>query len=141
MLINKYLPADYCDSFSKEVITSKTITPEMFLNMLFSKFTWWIGALLWVRNKIVSIFGLETGRRMTDMVIEQNETEIIIGMVDKHLTFYVSLLCSPMFDNSQNFKITTVVNYNNRWGKIYFIIIKPFHKIIIRSMLRSIGRK
>jgi hypothetical protein len=34
--------------------------------------------------------------------------------------------------------LTTVVRYNNVGGKIYFAVIRPFHGIIVRTMLRKI---
>ena len=141
MLINKYYPVDYWDAFTKEIKVSQAITPEMFLNMTFSKLPWWIACLLWLRNKIVSLFGLKTDGRLIDMTREQDENEIVLGMDDKHLTFYVSLWCSPMLDKSQNLKITTVVKYNNRLGRIYFMIIRPFHKIIVKSMLHRVTKR
>ena len=140
MLIHKYYPVDYCDAFTKEVKISQAITPEMFLNMTFSTLPGWIAWLLWLRNKVVALFGLKIDGRLIDMAREQDEHEIVLGMDDKHLTFYVSLWCSPVLDNSQNLKFTTLVKYNNRWGRIYFMIIRPFHTLIVKSMLGKVGK-
>ena len=52
-LINNYLPADYLDSFSKEVVVNKNITPDTFFDMVFNRFPAWIDWLLKLRNKIV----------------------------------------------------------------------------------------
>lgn len=41
-LINNYLPADYLDSFSKEVVVNKNITPDTFFDMVFNRFPAWI---------------------------------------------------------------------------------------------------
>jgi hypothetical protein len=35
-----------------------------------------------------------------------------------------------------NFYSATIVHYNNIWGRLYFLPVKPFHKLIIRTMLR-----
>ncbi len=45
-LINNYLPADYLDSFSKEVVVNKNITPDTFFDMVFNRFPAWIDWLL-----------------------------------------------------------------------------------------------
>ena len=41
----------------------------------------------------------------------------------------------------QTFTITTVVKFNNRLGRLYFFFIRPFHKVIIRSMLKRVAKR
>ncbi len=113
----------------------------------------WIDKLLNVRNKIVSKFGLKTSEdleykkeRLTNFnaeigeqvglfkVFQKTENELILGEDDKHLNFKVSLLLNKL---NQNLTIITTVNFNNWFGKIYFSIIKPFHKIIVKTMLKG----
>jgi hypothetical protein len=31
-----------------------------------------------------------------------------------------------------------VVHYNNGWGKAYFRLVKPFHKIIVCSLMKRL---
>ena len=69
-LIAGYLPADYCDSFSRNVVSEKAITSDEFFDMAF-----------------------------------------------------------------------TVVKFNNRLGRLYFFFIRPFHKVIIRSMLKRVAKR
>lgn len=137
-LIDNYLPADHSDSFSKEVMTQESITPDAFFNMAFNQFPVWINWLLKLRNKIVKPLGLDTASRFSDSVCERNVTEIIWGMPDKHLNFYVSMWCGEHQDGKQELQITTVVKYNNWFGRVYFFIIRPFHYIIIKSILKNI---
>lgn len=33
--------------------------------------------------------------------------------------------------------LTTNVRFNNRWGRAYFGIIRPFHMMVVRSMLKK----
>ena len=137
-LIEKYLPADYSDSFSKEVMTKESITPDAFFDMVFNQFPAWIDWLLKLRNAIVKPLGLDTQSRFSDSVSERSENEIIWGMPDKHLDFHVSMWCGEHRDGKQELRLTTVVKYNNWFGRLYFFVIRPFHGIIIRSLLNSI---
>ena len=140
-LIDNYLPADYSDSLSKEVVTQESITPDAFFNMAFNQFPAWIDWLLKLRNTIVKPLGLDTTSRFSDSVCEQSTNEIIWGMPDKHLDFHVSMWCGEHRDSKQELRITTVVKYNNWFGRVYFFIIRFFHRIIIRSLLNGIERK
>ena len=139
-LIDNYLPADYLDSFSKEVETKENITPDAFFNMAFNQFPAWIDWLLKLRNTIVKPLGLDTTNRFSDSICERNDKEIIWGMPDKHLTFNVSMWCGEHKDGKQELRITTVVKYNNWFGRVYFFVIRPFHGIIIKSIMNNIDK-
>ena len=69
-LINNYLPADYLDSFSKEVVVNKNITPDAFFDMAFNRFPAWIDWLLKLRNKIVKPLGLDTTSRFPILCVK-----------------------------------------------------------------------
>lgn len=140
-LIDNYLPADYSDSFSKKVVTQENITPDVFFDMAFNRFPVWIDWLLKLRNKLVKPLGLDTTSRFSDSVCERSVNEIIWGMPDKHLNFHVSMWCGEYKDGKQELRITTIVKYNNGLGRIYFLFIRPFHKIIIYSLLKQIKNK
>lgn len=57
-LIDNYLPADYLDSFSKEVETKENITPDDFFNMAFNQFPAWIDWLLKLKKHNCQAFGI-----------------------------------------------------------------------------------
>lgn len=139
-LIENYLPADYSDSFSKEVMTQESITPDAFFNMAFNRFPAWIDWLLKLRNTIVRPLGLDTKSRFSDSVCERSANEIIWGMLDKHLNFHVSMWCGEYKNEKQELRITTVVKYNNWFGRMYFFVIRLFHGIIIKSILNNIDK-
>lgn len=140
-LIDNYLPADYLDSFSKEVVTQESITTDAFFNMVFNQFPAWIDWLLKLRNTIVKPLGLDTQSRFSDSVCERNANEIIWGIPDKHLDFHVSMWCGEYRDGKQELRITTVVKYNNWLGRVYFFIVRFFHCMIIYSLLNNIEQK
>lgn len=140
-LINNYLPADYVDSFSKEVVVKESITPDVFFNMAFNQFPCWINWLLKLRNTLVKPLGLDTKRRFSDSICERNTNEIVWGMPDKHLNFHVSMWCGKFHNNKQELCVTTVVKFNNTFGRLYFFVIQFFHGIIIRSLLNNVKKK
>ena len=138
-LIKNYFPVDYIDSFSKVMVTGQALTPEDFRNLAFSRFPKWIGWLMNFRNAIVKPLGLDTATRFTDMVLDKNLHEEILGMLDKHLDFHVSMWCGEYHEGKQELRITTVVKYNNWLGRAYFFIIRPFHGIIVKSILKHVA--
>jgi hypothetical protein len=99
----------------------------------------WVKWLMNIRASIVWIFGLKTGRDMPRAqsanfsIIEQRENEIVSGENDKHLNFRVSVL----IDRENAFiYLATIVHFHNFWGKAYFLPVKPFHKLIVKSILK-----
>lgn len=136
-----YLPADYVDSFSRIIAYKKEITPGEFRNLAFNQLPKWIDWLMKLRNAIVKPLGLDTGSKFTDMVCASSSNEEIFGMPDKHLDFHVSMWCGEYRNGRQELRITTVVKYNNWLGRVYFFIIRPFHGIIILSLLKSLKHK
>jgi hypothetical protein len=106
--------------------------------------------LLKVRNSVVGAWGLKTGyadglniepyypidsRAVYFTVSERNDNEIIVAESDTHLSFRVSVFVERN-RSSATVYLSTIVKYNNKWGWLYFSIIKPFHRIIIKSCLK-----
>jgi hypothetical protein len=98
----------------------------------------WVAALLRLRHAIVGVFGLKTGGADTAFpVISQTESEVVTGLADKHLNFRAALTKDPA---AGTIFLTTVVHFNNIWGRLYFLPVKPFHKIIMRTLLYRYAR-
>ena len=143
---------DYCDTFQVQVITNDSIdavTTKVF------KMPEWADFLMRIRNLFVKIFGLKTGNknsiRKSDYypigskavyftVIDRNENEIIMGEKDKHLNFRTSVMIKR-HEQFSTINLTTVVKFNNVFGKMYFIPVKPFHKLIIKSLMKRLLKK
>lgn len=154
LLANKEF--EYSDTFVGHISNPKNekITVEEIGKSFFTSSPKWIGLLMGLRNRIVKMFGLKTGESITEQinnpstislekgkqlgifrVFDRNEQEIILGENDKHLDFRVSLMVDQTKDQSQ-LLITTIVSFHNWFGKLYFLPVKPFHKIIVKSMLK-----
>lgn len=98
----------------------------------------WVNFLFKLRNSLVKVFGLKVDKQNDNedtffTLITKSEDEIVMGEDDKHLNFRASI----MVDRLQNtISLITAVHFNNLWGRIYFLPVKPFHKIIMKSLLK-----
>ena len=55
---------------------------------------------------------------------------------DKHLTAYLAIVADDSKPKRQ-FHLATVVKYKHWTGPVYFNVIRPFHHIVVRSMMRA----
>lgn len=153
----------YVDSFQGYVsVKDQPVGIDKVGSLFFSGGPDWANSLFTIRNRVVKIFGLKVPEK-TDgnqelqgqrdyqpgervgifKLIDRSENELILGEEDKHLNFKVSLLLSEVEgdDSYKSVSITTAVKYNNFFGWLYFLPVKPFHQLIVRSSLKSILKK
>lgn len=149
IILNGFGKIDYRDTY-KIQITTHDFTIDKITTDIFtmpSKFD----HLMKLRNRIVKIFGLKTGD-MEDpaneplyvrgsklayfTVSDRNESEIVMAEDDKHLNFRTSVLVEKGTDASSVY-LSTIVQFNNFFGWLYFLPVKPFHRIMIQSILRK----
>jgi hypothetical protein len=128
---------DYCDTY-RIVKTTNETAEEIAAKMV--KMPKWVNWLMSIRDSVVGIFGLKTSKEILEgqttnfPVIEQHENEIVMGENDRHLDFRASVLV----DRENSFiYLTTIVHFNNFFGWLYFLPVKPFHKIIVKSSLKK----
>jgi hypothetical protein len=107
----------------------------------------WIAWLLALRNRLVAPFGLKTPAAAADStantvgifpVISETSTRLVAGLDDKHLDFRVVVDVEPC-DHGQRVTATTLVLTHNLLGRIYLAVILPFHRPIVRSMVRQVA--
>jgi hypothetical protein len=148
--LNGFEHIDYFDSFVVEISSHPDFTVDEAVTSVFS-LPEWVTSLLKLRNIIVKPFGLETDGKTSKpdayysigskaiyfTVINRNDSEIVMAEDDKHLNFRTSVL---VYKNAAetNIQLTTIVHYNNSLGKVYFFFVKPFHRLIMRSLLSQI---
>lgn len=154
--------SDYIDSYSSVIELPDGQTPaiEDMAKAFFASGPEWVDHLFTLRNKIVGLLGLKTGRAGNKQqllnnftcepgdklglfkVFAKNEQEVILGEDDKHLNFRVSLFVGKSDTGLKNeLVISTVVKFNNWLGRLYFIPVKPFHRLIVPVMLRGIAKQ
>ena len=154
---NKY---DYIDSFRGAINdVENKFTSSDIGQAFFSSGPQWVDKLFSLRNKIVSVFGLKTSGEITNRekqlqnfkcepgeqlglfkVFAKNENEVILGEDDKHLNFRVSLFLGPQISGTviKYITVSTTVEFNNWFGRLYFLPVRPFHKLIVPTMLKGI---
>ena len=151
---------NYTDSFQAEYNDpNNEIDIVDIAKAFFNSTPKWVDNLLDLRNKIVKIFGLKTTKKVQNRqelldafkgepgeqiaffkVYNKSKNEIIMGEDDAHLIFRVSLLVENMQTNEtqKQLSISTTVIFNNKMGNLYFFPVKPFHKLIVKIMLKAI---
>ncbi|MFN4166091.1 MAG: DUF2867 domain-containing protein [Ferrovibrio sp.] len=132
--------ADFADAFSI-VVPSCGLDAREISALVFSTPPAWVSALMDMRNAIMGRLGYKTPKiRMGFPVLRESESEVVSGLDDRHLDFR-ALTRIEAVDGGSRITLTTVVLTHNRLGRIYLTIIKPFHKLIVRNMLRGIARR
>ena len=150
---------DYYDSFEGLFIDkqdNKTI--EEVGKSFFSFTPKWIESLMSFRDFFAIKVGLQTLNKNNDpskelekfnckigdklgffKVFQKTDTELIMGADESHLNFRVSFLVENLKseNTNKNLIVTTTVYYNNWFGKLYFFPVNPFHKLIIKVMIRN----
>ncbi|MDL2211018.1 DUF2867 domain-containing protein [Bacteroides sp. OttesenSCG-928-M17] len=111
----------------------------------------WIKVLLRLRNFLVRFVSLEGSKQDTEKlkdcirtgsksgfisVPDKNNHETLLLLEDKHLGAYLSAHIVNGDNNKKNVSIITVVHFYKRLGNVYFAIIKPFHKVVVKSLLK-----
>lgn len=154
-LIDKYLPVDYSDSITGKSVYETDV--DTLFHFMFEDFPGPVRFLLKLRDALVKPFGLKGGTAFREHIIERNENEIIIGMDDRHLGFWVSIYVSDatLFDkqstepslpelcrdekgcvNANDLEVRTAVRFHNWLGRIYFAGIWCFHKLVVAGVFR-----
>jgi hypothetical protein len=72
-------------------------------------------------------------------VLSETPQRLIAGFNDNHLDFRV-VVDVAADGTGQRVTATTVVLMHNWLGRIYLSVIKPFHRMVVRSMLRQVTR-
>lgn len=168
-LVEKYLPADYTDAFSCEVVTEKPFTADDVVVGFWTGQTGWVAALFRLRHFFVRFVGLqgddgldlaafercirEGGSYRFASVPAKNDHETVLLLSDKHLDAWLSVyvaegereqgddVCGQAGTTGEvpckTIFAITVVRFHNRLGRVYFFLIRPFHNLVVQSMLRQ----
>jgi hypothetical protein len=134
---------DFSDTFST---SNHSNTIEEIAKLIFDTSPKWISNLFRIRNWIVKFFGLKTsvpadyhtkfelgGYVKFFKIYYIAENEVILGADDKHLNFRV--LIYNTHAEKYNIKVTTLVKFNNSFGKFYMTLVKPFHRLVVMKMV------
>lgn len=149
---------DYQDAFSIKVPVEHAVPTYELVKLFFQCIPVWAMMLIRIRETIASWIGLKTmdGKQVAQQleefrgdvgqsvalfhVKESNDQEILTGETDKHLDFSLSFIGKK---ESEHFEITlaTTVLFNGWLGRLYFLPVKPIHKILVPVMLKRMAKK
>jgi len=160
VLNDKKKTFNYIDSFEGLYIDKDiSVTSTEIGKAFFASGPKWVEKLFSLRNQIVTLFGLKISGSVTEMkkkletfncesgeqlglfkVYAKSEHEVVLGEDDKHLNFRVSLFSDTQLkENSfRKLTITTTVEFNNWFGRLYFLPVRLFHQLIVPTMLKGI---
>jgi hypothetical protein len=146
---------DYADAFRVQIPPGCACASAV-AQALFSTVPGWVEILLRLRNALVAPLGLKTGPAPQAAAPPENAItgqtgplwrigifpvlactpeEILMGEDDKHLNFRVSVLVER--EGADNWAVvSTAVRFNNWLGRIYFVPVRPVHRVIVPAILR-----
>ena len=110
----------------------------------------WVLKLMWLRNRLVSVFGLKTGDALSFgstvpntfevgdhfgvfRVESVSENEVIMGEDDIHLDFRISV-----YSTDRGYYLATWVHPHNWVGRAYLKIVMPFHRFITQNCVKRL---
>jgi hypothetical protein len=151
-----YKSVNLADAFAIRLPSSASNDPDLLARFIFSHQPSWAGTLLGVRDVLVAGFGLKTSKELAVVaaaaaqservgifkIYSTNESEIVMGEDDKHLDFRLSVLCSTGAapDSGRQLTMSTVVHCHNLLGRIYIVVIAPFHRMVVKASLRRAAK-
>jgi hypothetical protein len=139
---------DYADAYVGLLPSGSNVTPEELARKLMRIRPWWVRFLLALRDLVVRPFGLKHGgaprpaptneqaikgdKLSFFTVVSRTDRELMLAADDKHLESRLWILL-----NGDEVTVTTLVHYLNSLGVGYFFLVKPFHKLMLRSLLSA----
>ena len=102
----------------------------------------WARRLMRVRDLLVRPLGLKpaTGPGLFRL-IRSTATEQVRGGEDSHLDLRIALRLDAAPDpQTVRFAVVTAVQFHNALGRGYFAVVRPFHRVLVRSGLRRLER-
>lgn len=137
--------AQFIDAFRVEIGAAAVDAREACTRMVLHG-PRWIDALTRLRNILVKPFGLKTSGEGAPApggliglfpVVSETSERLVAGFNDHHLDFRLVVDVGGDATGRQ-VTSTTLVRTHNLLGRTYLALIMPFHKLVVRSMMRCI---
>jgi hypothetical protein len=138
--------AQFADAFRIDV-AGRALDARQAAQRMMGQSPRWVQTLLRLRHLLVAPFGLKTSgdnenpRRETIglfPILTQTPDRLVAGFNDKHLDFRVVLDVASS-GHGRRVTATTLVKTHNLLGRTYLAIILPFHRLVVRAMLRQVA--
>ena len=138
--------AQFADAF-RIALAGRTLDARQAAERMMAHPPRWVRRLIAVRNALVAPFGLKTSGASGSATVDaigifpvRSETpdRLVAGFDDSHLDFRVVVDVSAS-DDRQQVTATTLVRTNNWLGRTYLAVILPFHRQVVRAMLKQVA--
>jgi hypothetical protein len=138
--------AQFADAY-RIAVEATALDARKAAERMFARAPRWIEALIALRNMIVAPFGLKKsgkGERapggLVGMfpVLSETPQRLVAGFDDRHLDFRVVVDVATE-GGGQQITTTTLVLTHNQLGRCYLAIILPFHRLVVRAMMRQVA--
>ncbi|WP_109852008.1 DUF2867 domain-containing protein [Aquimarina sp. AU58] len=152
----------YSDVFQLRTTSLKEVPkPKDCMIAFFKAFSPFFTKLLLSREKIAKKLGLKTATKLTQVeretylnefegnigdsiaifdVLDKNDIELLTGQTDKHLDFKLSFISYEEGDD-KIMELATIVKIHNTLGKIYFFLVKPFHRYFMKKIFMKMEKE
>lgn len=139
--------AQFADAFSVSTGTTN-LTAREAAERMFNRSPRWVILLVRLRDIVVTPFGLKTSETARGdeidkvgffPVLSETPQRLLAGLNDNHLDFRVVIDVATE-GAGQRVTATTIVLMHNWLGRIYLTLIKPFHRMVVRSMMKQINQ-
>lgn len=145
----------YQDAYAIDIPEGCDVDVDELIRVMAKSSPRWAEQLMWLRNRLVSVVGLRTSMGASPesitkfepgdsagifRVYARSDTEILLGGDDKHLDFRASMLLKRDATRTSAV-LSTVVHFNNPFGRAYFLVVQPFHGLIVASLLNNMRRR
>ena len=131
------------------MMLSSILIPSFTVKITTSKFTLTSSAPISTTIRMIGLKGVEKdrleefkrcireGEPFSIMSVPaKSSNEFVLLLSDKHLDAYISIHVKDEGDH-KTVSVISLVKYKNLLGRIYFMIIRPFHPFIVRSVLEQ----
>jgi hypothetical protein len=145
--------AYFRDSYRVPLAHTRATVVDIFFGV-FGHHPLWMKRLLIFRNYVASICGLDAPTASEIMkpevkpsysvgdkigpwpIFSLTESELVAGRDNKHLDFRLSVLKED-HSGTTSAVISTVCTTHNAFGKVYLLLIVPFHKWGVQHLISS----
>lgn len=143
---NNPLPqADWKDRFEAD-LPAGGMTPIEAAKELLEHPPRWISLLMRLRNRVVSLLGLRpVEMKAGDFaggfpILESSAERVVLGFDDRHLDFRIIVDLRDSQQGGQVLGVTTLVRRKNALGRIYLLLVEPFHRLIVPATMSRFCR-
>jgi len=156
-LVHPYVPdMDHVDAYACDFECAHEVTADDLQIAFWTDFPPVVTKLFKLRDWLVKPFGVQTGggsqkekEELTEAikqggefrffsVVAKSAHETMLELEDKHLRCFVSLKVTALDENRKNAKATTLVKFHNAFGRAYFFVIRPFHRLVVGTSMKHV---